>query len=143
MTGQAIELFATNVTYVTVVNTKFILHRFEEAFITTQIKGAEKHLWIGMNSKHGSFFWADNTPSNYFKWNTREPGWGWNRCVEIVPYHWAAGRWNAPYCSKLNGYICKKGLFRSTQKMNSIIIWNVGLLILKNIVNFKLSCDFN
>lgn len=117
---------AWQATEVTVVSIEVIIvHRYEEAFITTQLKGAEKHLWIGMNNKHtgyNSYFWIDNTPSNYFKWNTREPGWNWNRCVEIVPYHWAAGRWNAVSCSKLNGYICKKGLFQSTTKRNSIII---------------------
>lgn len=69
-----------------------------------------------MNNKHGyrNFYWSDNTPANYFKWNTREPSWGWGKCIEIVPYRWAAGRWNAVYCSKLNGYICKKGLFQKS-----------------------------
>ena len=75
-----------------------------------------------MNNKHDSrnYFWADNTPANYFKWNTKEPRSGSDRCVEIVPYHWAAGRWNAVYCSKLNGYICKKGLFRHKEINNYI-----------------------
>ncbi len=88
--------------------------RFEEAFITTQLKGLKHFLWIGMNSKQGydMYYWADNSITNYFKWNTREPRWGDNECVEIVPYRWAAGRWNSVNCARSNGYICKKGLFQ-------------------------------
>ncbi|CAB3985203.1 macrophage mannose receptor 1-like, partial [Paramuricea clavata] len=83
---------------------------FEEAFITTHLKGATKPLWIGMNNLHRyyNYFWVDNSIVDYLKWNTREPRWGSNRCIEIVPYRWAAGRWNSAYCSKMNGYICKK-----------------------------------
>ena len=85
-----------------------VFYRFEEAFITTRLKGAKQWLWIGLNNKLSAYFWSDNSPTNYVKWNTREPR-GWSKCVEIVPYRWAAGRWNAASCFKKNGYICKKG----------------------------------
>ena len=88
--------------------------RFEETFIKIHLKDATQHLWIGMNNKHGvrRYYWVDNSKSNYFNWNKGQPASGANRCVEIVSYRWPVGRWNSVYCSKLNGYICKKGLFK-------------------------------
>jgi hypothetical protein len=109
--SKIVGLRSTN--YIIITNYRLVFYRFEEAFITTHLKGATQHLWTGMNNLHRyyNYFWVDNSIVNYLKWNTREPRWGSNRCIEIVPYRWAAGRWNAVYCSKMNGYICKKGSF--------------------------------
>jgi hypothetical protein len=88
-----------------------LFRRFEEAFITIHLKGATQLLWIGMNNKHGRWLWVDNSITTFSNWNVGEPVWRRDRCAEIVPHRWAAGRWNSAYCFKLNGYICKRGLF--------------------------------
>lgn len=87
--------------------------RFEEAFITLHLKGLKQPLWIGLNDKYRprTYYWSDNSPSDYFKWHKGEPSlWsGGSDCVEILPYRWAAGKWKTNYCSSKNGFICKKG----------------------------------
>ncbi|XP_028395163.1 uncharacterized protein LOC114519252 isoform X2 [Dendronephthya gigantea] len=87
-----------------------ITNEIEQAFITLHLNGVEAPLWIGMNNLHltSSFYWADNSPSNYFHWNKGQPSNTWRLCVVISPFRRNAGKWSTTSCtSSTYGFICK------------------------------------
>ena len=91
----------------------------EQAFITLNLIGEDRPLWIGLNNfhKYSSFAWTDNSPANYYNWNKGQPTSlsRWKpTCVVILPYLKYAGRWEIRHCDFPNGYICKTGLILYT-----------------------------
>lgn len=67
--------------------------------------------WIGLftTAEAGNtFFWVDNSPTDFFNWEDNEPnGQGYELCVQVYGHN---GKWNDATCTPYDqnlGYVCK------------------------------------
>ena len=90
-----------------------LFFRFEQSFIVSHLNKANQPLWIGLNNRHksGKYIWVDGKSSNFFNWNARRlaSNFGHYQCVEMDHSRWVTGEWSPVDCSRVNGYICKRG----------------------------------